>query len=134
MQQKSILTDFVVRIKLGIVLKLDYVDVPKVYRNMVICNILYKNGLISYMKMKGLGIDKNYFRIGLKYMDNLPAIEDIKQITKFSKKGYYKRKNLVKKMYNQRRCSFYLISTNKGLFTNSDIFLYSKYNNLSGEV
>lgn len=86
-----------------------------------ILNILIKEGFIKSYKLT----QQNQLNIYLKYKQNHPIINQIKRLSKPSRRIYFKNKDLYKKMNG-----FYILSTSIGILTD----MQAKKLNVGGEV
>ncbi|MBL7156262.1 MAG: 30S ribosomal protein S8 [Candidatus Pacebacteria bacterium] len=91
-----------------------------------IAKILEKQKLIEKVEKKGKGVNKK-LRIILKYIDQKPAISNLKKISKPGQRIYLP----AKKIRNVRSgLGIAIISTSKGLITNKQ----ARKKNLGGEI
>lgn len=86
-----------------------------------ILNILIKEGFIKSYKLT----TQNQLNIYLKYKQNKPIINQIKRLSKPSRRIYFKNKDLYKKMNG-----FYILSTSVGILTD----VQAKKLNVGGEA
>lgn len=86
-----------------------------------ILNILIKEGFIKSYKLT----KQNQLNIYLKYKQNQPIINQIKRLSKPSRRIYFKNKDLYKKMNG-----FYILSTSVGILTD----VQAKKLNVGGEA
>lgn len=86
-----------------------------------ILNILIKEGFIKSYKLT----TQNQLNIYLKYKQNKPIINQIKRLSKPSRRIYFKNKDLYKKMNG-----FYILSTSIGILTD----VQAKKLNVGGEA
>jgi small subunit ribosomal protein S8 len=86
-----------------------------------ILNILIKEGFIKSYKLT----KQNQLNIYLKYKQNQPIINQIKRLSKPSRRIYFKNKDLYKKMNG-----FYILSTSIGILTD----VQAKKLNVGGEA
>lgn len=86
-----------------------------------ILNILIKEGFIKSYKLT----KQNQLNIYLKYKQNQPIINQIKRLSKPSRRIYFKNKDLYKKMNG-----FYILSTSIGILTD----IQAKKLNVGGEA
>lgn len=86
-----------------------------------ILNILIKEGFIKSYKLT----KENQLNIYLKYKQNQPIINQIKRLSKPSRRIYFKNKDLYKKMNG-----FYILSTSIGILTD----IQAKKLNVGGEA
>ena len=86
-----------------------------------ILNILINEGFIKSYKLT----KQNQLNIYLKYKQNQPIINQIKRLSKPSRRIYFKNKDLYKKMNG-----FYILSTSIGILTD----VQAKKLNVGGEA
>ena len=109
------------KLKNGYLAKKSKIVQQKSKQSINILNILIKEGFIKSYKINS----KNQLDIYLKYKKNKSAINEIKRLSKPSKRLYISNKNLYKK-----KTGFYIISTSMGILTD----LQAKKLNVGGEL
>lgn len=123
--------NFLTQLKNGQQAKLLYIllkgPVPKlVFKTL---HLLYENGLIrgfQYCTIKNNKFSKIFVKVFLKYdSQGLPAIKNLKIISKSSRQINFSVKNLWK--YNSSMTTFY-VNTSQGLMTDTD----ARFKNLGG--
>lgn len=102
------------------------VVVPSTKMNNAILEKLKQRGYIKSFENKGKGTVKN-LEIELAYEDNKPKIEEVRRVSKLSKRVYEKSANIrpVRRGYG-----IALISTPKGILTDSE----ARKEKVGGEV
>ncbi len=121
------ITDMFNRIKNALAAKHTTVEVPFSKIKLKIAEILKKHGFVTDFKRKGRGA-KKVIKILLKYNnDGVPAISNLKRISKPGRRIYKKVKE-IKKVKDGYGIA--IISTPKGLMTDKE----ARKNKLGGEV
>lgn len=102
------------------------VEVPFSGLNQEIAQILEKNNFIAGVEKKGKKVKKS-IEIALKYTDKIPAISDLKRISKPGQRIYTHFKK-IRKIRGGYGIS--IISTSKGLMTDRE----ARKNKIGGEI
>ncbi len=121
------ISNFLIQIKNALAVKKPFISTSYSKMKEEIIKILLKENYIENYKIFGKA-PKKMIKIELKYDENnLPAIQEIKRISKPGCRRYIKNKDLksVKSGYGR-----YIVSTPKGLMSNIE----AKKNNLGGEI
>ena len=116
--------DMLIRIKNGYMAKREIVEIPFSNFKETLAELLFKYGFIGeVVKTK----DSKKFSVKLIYKDGVPAMTDIKRVSKPGLRRYIK----VRELINMKQSLGYLIiSTPNGLMTHKD----AKKNKFGGEI
>ena len=118
--------DMLTRIRNGLSRKLDVIEFPYSKIKESILSVLKQRNLISDYSVKGEGFKKN-LSLSLKYSNGIPAITELKRISKPGRRVYtdYLSIPVVKNNYG-----FMILSTSKGT---KDTFS-AKKEKIGGEI
>lgn len=116
----DITSDFIIRLKNGYRNQKQVVCVIKTKLCFNILTLLYKEGFINGFKISS---NKKIIKVYLKYIHNKAVIEDIKIISKPSKKIYSNIKSLDKMQKT-------ILTTSKGIMFNKD----AKFFKVGGKI
>jgi small subunit ribosomal protein S8 len=92
-----------------------------------IVTVLKEQGYIADFSVNDIGNNKKTLNVVLKYVDNVPAITEIKQISKPGLR-IYRESNKIPYVLNGLGIA--IVSTSKGVVTDK----YARKNNLGGEI
>ena len=120
------ITDMLNRIRNAQAVLKETVDIPFSNLKYEIAKILGKEGFIEKVEKKGRGV-KRSLEITLKYDGKVPAISDLKRISKSGQRIYLPYKK-IKKV--RRGLGIAITSTSKGLMTDKE----ARKQKLGGEV
>ncbi|HOE15150.1 MAG TPA: 30S ribosomal protein S8 [Candidatus Paceibacterota bacterium] len=120
------IADMIIRIKNASAINKPMVNIPVSKLKKEILLTLQKENVIENFTEIGKGVHKN-FEVIIKYNNNIPAIKDVKRISKPSCRVYIKAKDIhpFKKGFGLR-----LLSTPHGIMSDRE----AKQLNLGGEV
>ena len=121
-----LISNLTTKINYGTQKRLRFINVESNKITLKILNILYKNGAIRSYKILNTNKISIYFKY---YICN--KIIKITILSKPGNKKYFSLNNLIKNYNNNTFSGFYIISTQKGLFT-SDICLLKEH--CAGEI
>jgi small subunit ribosomal protein S8 len=120
------IADMLIRIKNAQAANHKSVRVPFSNLKYALAKILEKRGFVGDIDKRGKDVLR-YIKINLQYRNNLPAISDVKRVSKPGQRIYIKKTEirLVK-----QGCGIAVISTPKGLMTGEE----AKKEGLGGEL
>jgi len=120
------ISDMLTRIRNAVKTGHQTVKVPMSKLKLELAKILQREGFIDYVEQKSK-TQKKYLDIGLKYKDNIPAIRDLRRISKPGQRIYINKNEIrpVKQGYG-----IAIISTSKGLMTDKE----ARKQKIGGEI
>lgn len=120
------ISNLIISLKNASMTGLKSVSIPYTKLQENILNVLKKEGYIEDFKDKGEGVKKT-LEIKLKYVDDVPSINDVKRVSKFSKRVYVGAKDIrsVKRGYGIN-----VVSTPTGVISGKE----AKKLNVGGEL
>ena len=112
MNVNHLISDTVVRIKNGFISHKNSVSVLKSKQVLSIINVLEEEGFI-----KGYTENKHTLDVWLKYVEGVSVIQDIKVISKPSKRVYFSIPDLIDWRNKTNTFDILILSTTQGIFT-----------------
>lgn len=122
------ISDFVANLNFAIMTRKKYVDIRFSFLIWSILKIIRDNGCIKGFTL----LENNIVRVFFRYIDNKSILKNILVMSKPSKRIYWKINSLYLNSFNLKLNGFYIISTNLGLYTSSEILFLNKF--VSGEI
>jgi small subunit ribosomal protein S8 len=120
------IADLLVRIKNAYAARKAQVAIPASREKQTLAQILAKSGYISQMTLTGEGKERQLL-VTLKYVNQVPAITEIKRVSKPGRRVYRRVTELPRVLQGQGMA---IVSTSKGLMTDQQ----ARKEKLGGEV
>ena len=120
------IADIIIRIKNAHMARHEKIEVPYSKMKKAIADILLKEGYVSEVGIKE-SKPFNYLTITLKYVGKLPAVNDVKRLSKPGRRMYAPASKLPKTLGGY---GITIVSTSKGVMTDKD----ARKANLGGEL
>ena len=120
------IADIIIRIKNAHMARHEKIEVPYSKMKKAIADILLKEGYVAEVGIKE-SKPFNYLAITLKYIGKLPAVNDVKRLSKPGRRMYAPANKLPKTLGGY---GITIISTSKGVMTDKD----ARKANLGGEL
>ncbi len=120
------IADIIIRIKNAHMARHEKIEVPYSKMKKAIADILLKEGYVAEVGIKE-SKPFNYLAITLKYIGKLPAVNDVKRLSKPGRRMYAPASKLPKTLGGY---GITIISTSKGVMTDKD----ARKANLGGEL
>lgn len=111
------IADMLARIKNGFLVEKDQIKAPYSKIKEAIAKIMVKADFLTKVEKKKIDKTKTQLILILKYNQGVPAVTDIKRISKPGVRHYSDYKKLPRPIFGS---GITIISTNKGLMTNSE--------------
>ena len=120
------IADIIIRIKNAHMARHEKIEVPYSKMKQAISNILLKEGYVTAVDIKE-SKPFNYLVITLKYIGKLPAVNDVKRLSKPGRRLYSPVSKLPRTLGGY---GITIVSTSKGVMTDKD----ARKANLGGEL
>ena len=123
----DLIADMLARIKNGYLARKKLVDLPFSKINQTIAKIMVKNGYLKKVRVKSKDLKFKVLEVKLKYENKLPAITEIKRVSKPGRRVYKAAKKLRSVNFG---LGIVIISTSAGLMVGKQ----ARKRSLGGEI